>query len=128
MNGPVIDEEGNEKYYTKLKKYVENKKITLKNGLEQLDKIQMDIIKLNKEQQKKQQEFKDQQKRQPEMFKQQSEQTNIHEVSVEQKQDNILEDDTNSNENIDIIETLETNTSEPPIVVPKKTKRKNKNN
>ena len=31
---------------------ITNKKITLKNGLEQLDKIQIDIIKLNKEQQK----------------------------------------------------------------------------
>jgi hypothetical protein len=75
-------------------------------------------------------------KKQQEVKEQQQKQNNLHVVSLEQKQDLKIEkkidieiEENNSNENINIVDTLEIQqsvNSEPPVVIPKKTKRKNK--
>jgi len=75
-------------------------------------------------------------KKQQELREQQQKQNNVHVVSLQQPEDLEIEkkidveiEENNSNENIDIIETLEIQqpvNSEPPVVIPKKTKRKNK--
>jgi hypothetical protein len=63
-------------------------------------------------------------------------QNNVNVVLLQQPDDIEIEkiavleiEDNNSNENIDIVDTLEMQqpvSSEPPVVIPKKTKRKNK--